>query len=63
MGENDGIDTTDIFAQDLGAKIRSGIDDEAGLRCFDVNGRTEAFIARIGGMADRAIAPDHRDAL
>jgi hypothetical protein len=63
MGENDGVDAADIFAQGLGAKIRSGIDDESGLRCLDVNGRTEAFIARIGGMADRAIAPDHRNAL
>lgn len=63
MSENDGIDATDIFAQDLGAKVRSGIDDESDLRCLDVNGRTEAFIAGIGGMADRAIAPDHRNAL
>ena len=63
MSENDGIDATDIFAQGLGAKIRSGIDDKSGLKCFDVNGRTEAFIAWIGGMADCAIAPDHRNAL
>ena len=48
MSENHGIDAADIFAQGLGAKIRSGIDDESGLRCFDVNGRTEAFIARVG---------------
>jgi hypothetical protein len=63
MSENDGIDATDIFAQDLSAKIGAGIDDESGFGCFDVNGRTEAFIARVGGMTNRAIAPNHRNAL
>jgi len=63
MSENDGVDATNIFPQGLGAEIRSGIDDESGLGCFDVHGRTEAFIARVGGMTNRAIAPDHRNAL
>ena len=48
MGEDNCIQTPDVFAQGLGAKIRSGIDDESGLRCFDVNGRTETFVARVG---------------
>ena len=63
MSEHDGVDAADIFAQGLGTKIRSGIDDESSLKRFDVNGRTEALITRIRGMADRAIASDHRNAL
>ena len=63
MSEHDGVDAADIFAQGLGTKIRSGIDDESSLKRFDINGRTEALITRIRGMADRAIASDHRNAL
>src|SRR5207302_7593737 len=63
VSENDRIDPADIFAQSLGAEIRSGIDDKGGLGRLDVNGRAQAFIARIGGATDGAIAADHWHAL
>ena len=44
--EEDGVDLPDIFAQTLGAKIGSGIDDIGALRRFEIN--------RSAGAIDRA---------
>src|SRR5947209_6372559 len=63
MGEDHGVDMANIFAQRLGPEIGAGIHDPGRFRCLDVDRRAQAFIARIGRLADGAVAADHRHAL
>src|SRR5437870_4272686 len=48
MGEDDCIQTPDIFAQGLGAKISSGIYHPGTLRSFDIDRGAQSLIPRIG---------------
>jgi hypothetical protein len=47
MGEDDGIEMTNVFSQNLRPKIRAGIHDKRALRRFDKNRRTRPCVPRI----------------
>src|SRR5437588_12126156 len=57
------IEPPNIFAQNLSAKILAGIQTPRAFGSLNVNRRTQPLVARIGRMADFAIATDHRHAL
>src|SRR5437762_13922192 len=63
MGEDHCIQTPDVFAQRLGAKIGSGIYHPGALWSFDINRGAQALIPRIRGMANLAITTNHRHTL
>jgi hypothetical protein len=63
MREDDRVEPADIFAQGLGAKVGAGVDHPGAFRRFDIDGRAQTLIARIGRMTDLTIAADHGHAL
>src|SRR5206468_640089 len=62
MGVQHRIQAADIFADCLFAEIRRGIDQNRAAAVFNEYGWPGAPVARIGRMADRAIATDGRHA-
>jgi len=63
VGENNGIDIANIFAERLCPKIGPRVHHPRAVRGFDIDGRAQSLIARIGRSTHRAVTPDHRDAL
>jgi hypothetical protein len=63
MRENDRIDTPNTFAQYLSPEICAGIYDPRAFRRFDIDRGAQPLVARIGRVANIAIATNHRHAL
>ncbi len=62
VGEEDGVDAADVVAEDLGAEVGGGVDEDVAAFVLDQDGRAEAVVVRIGGVADGAGAADGGDA-
>src|SRR4029077_2764380 len=58
VSEQNRIDAFDARAQRLLAKIRRGVDQDAVILKLDINGRTQAFVARIVGTANCTMTAD-----
>ena len=63
VGQEYGIQVTDVFPQHLRAEIRSGIDEYLESTVFHQRGGAQAFVARVLRETDRAVAADDRYAL
>ena len=63
VGEKDGIDAHDVLADDLFAEIGADIDEDAGVIRVDPGSGAQVAIAWVGGVADGAVAADHRHAV
>lgn len=63
MGEQGRIQTGDPFPKALDTEIGRGIDDEVEIWGLHQQGGPGPVVARVGRPADRAIAPDDRDAV
>ena len=60
---DDRVEFGDPLAQALVAEVGWGIDTERALRGADMDGRAQALVARIGGVADGTVASDHGNAM
>ena len=63
MSENDCIEPADILAQTLDPKLRSGIHDQLGLICGQINRRAGAMVLRVGQKLRWIIGADNRHTL
>lgn len=63
MGHQYRIDPADLICQHLLTKVRTTIDDQLRRSHPDGQGSTQAPIARIGRLADRTVAANHRHPL
>src|SRR4029077_7192473 len=62
MGVEHRIEGADVLAYRLLAKIRRGVDDYRPPVVFNQYRRAGSFVLGIGGVADRAVAPNRRHA-
>ena len=58
VGVEDGVELRDVFAQCLLAEVGRGVDNNVAAVVCEHDRRTGAAVVGIGGMANRAIAPD-----
>jgi len=63
MGKNHRIEVADVFAERLSPEIRSGVDNPGALWGANVDRRSQALIARVGRMANGAVATNRRNSL